>query len=374
MNQYFATTARGLETIAAKELESLGAEDISPDFTGVHFSGDKALMYRVNLWARTIFRVLLPIAEFRCLDRRMLFREIERISWEDYLKPQNTLAVKCTGSNENLNHTHFTALQVKDAIASRQKKKFGSRSSVDTKDPDLLVNVHIREDRCIVSLDSSANSLHRRGYRLAVGSAPLKETLAAALLDMAEYDPDLPFLDPLCGSGTLPIEAALKSLNIAPGLLREKFGFTTWQDFDESLWYELLEEAENSQLSELKAPIYGSDRNSNVLSQARNNAKLSGVEKNVQFAKTELSQLEAPAEKGILMCNPPYGERLGDIEELGEFYKLLGDIFKQRFKGWTAYILTGNRQLMKKVGLRTSRRLHVYNGSIECTLLKYELY
>ncbi|MDY6802617.1 MAG: THUMP domain-containing protein [Cyanobacteriota bacterium] len=374
MNQYFATTARGLETIAAKELESLGAEDISPDFTGVHFSGDKALMYRVNLWARTIFRVLLPIAEFRCLDRRMLFREIERISWEDYLKPQNTLAVKCTGSNEKLNHTHFTALQVKDAIASRQKKKFGSRSSVDTKDPDLLVNVHIREDRCIVSLDSSANSLHRRGYRLAVGSAPLKETLAAALLDMAEYDPDLPFLDPLCGSGTLPIEAALKSLNIAPGLLREKFGFTTWQDFDESLWYELLEEAENSQLSELKAPIYGSDRNSNVLSQARNNAKLCGVEKNVQFAKTELSQLEAPAEKGILMCNPPYGERLGDIEELGEFYKLLGDIFKQRFKGWTAYILTGNRQLMKKVGLRTSRRLHVYNGSIECTLLKYELY
>ena len=374
MNQYFATTARGLETIAAKELENLGAEDISPDFTGVHFSGDKALMYRVNLWARTIFRVLLPIAEFRCLDRRMLFREIERISWEDYLKPKNTLAVKCTGSNEKLNHTHFTALQVKDAIASRQKKKFGSRSSVDTKDPDLLVNVHIREDRCIVSLDSSANSLHRRGYRLAVGSAPLKETLAAALLDMAEYDPDLPFLDPLCGSGTLPIEAALTSLNIAPGLLREKFGFTTWQDFDESLWYELLEEVENSQLSELKAPIYGSDRNSNVLSQARNNAKLCGVEKNVQFAKTELSQLEAPAEKGILMCNPPYGERLGDIEELGEFYKLLGDIFKQRFKGWTAYILTGNRQLMKKVGLRTSRRLQVYNGSIECTLLKYELY
>lgn len=374
MNQYFATTARGLETIAAKELESLGAEDISPDFTGVHFRGDKALMYRVNLWARTIFRVLLPIAEFRCLDRRMLFREVERISWEDYLKPKNTLAVKCTGSNEKLNHTHFTALQVKDAIASRQKKKFGSRSSVNTKNPDLLVNVHIREDRCIVSLDSSANSLHRRGYRLAVGSAPLKETLAAALLDMAEYDPNLPFLDPLCGSGTLPIEAALKSLNIAPGLLREKFGFTTWQDFDESLWYELLEEAENSQLNELKAPIYGSDRNYNVLSQARSNAKLCGVEKNVQFAKTELSQLEAPAEKGILMCNPPYGERLGEIEELGEFYKLLGDIFKQRFKGWTAYILTGNRQLMKKVGLRTSRRLHVYNGSIECTLLKYELY
>lgn len=374
MNQYFATTARGLETIAAQELESLGATDIRPDFTGVHFSGDKALMYRVNLWARTIFRVLCPIAEFRCLDRKMLVREVERIAWEDYLRPNNTLAVKCTGSNQQLNHTHFTALQVKDAIANRQKQKFGSRSSVDTNNPDLLVNAHIKEDHCIISLDSSANSLHRRGYRLAVGSAPLKETLAAALLDMAEYSPDLPFLDPLCGSGTLAIEAALKALNIAPGLLREKFGFTTWQDFDDSLWNQLLEEAENSQLSELKAPIYASDRDSNVLAQARNNAKLCGVADKIQFTKTELADIEAPAEKGILMCNPPYGERLGEVEELGEFYKLLGDTFKQRFKGWTAYILTGNRQLMKKVGLRTARRLHVYNGSIECTLLKYELY
>ena len=374
MNQYFATTARGLETVAAGELETLGAADIRPDFTGVHFSGDKALMYRVNLWARTIFRVLMPIAEFRCLDRKMLLREVERISWEDYLKPQNTLAVKCTGSNKQLNHTHFTALQVKDAIALQQKKKFGRRSNVDTNNPDLLVNAHIKDDRCIISLDSSANSLHRRGYRLAVGSAPLKETLAAALLDMAEYSPDLPFLDPLCGSGTLPVEAALKALNIAPGLLREKFGFTTWQDFDDSLWNQLLEEAENSQLSELKAPIYGSDRNYNVLNQAISNAKLCGVADKIQFTKTELSDIEAPAEKGILICNPPYGERLGEVEELGEFYKLLGDTFKQRFKGWTAYILTGNRQLMKKVGLRTSRRLHVYNGSIECTLLKYELY
>ena len=374
MNQYFATTARGLETVAAEELKTLGAADIRPDFTGVYFSGDKALMYRVNLWARTIFRVLLPIAEFRCWDRKMLFREVERIAWEDYLKPNNTLAVKCTGSNAKLNHTHFTALQVKDAIANRQKKKFGYRSSVDTNDPDLLVNVHIKDDRCIVSLDSSANSLHRRGYRLAVGSAPLKETLAAALLEMAEYSPDLPFLDPLCGSGTLPIEAALKALNIAPGLLREKFGFTTWQDFDESLWNELLEEAKNSQLNQLKAPIYGSDRNFNVLDQAISNAQLCGVGDKIKFAQTALSELEAPAEKGILMCNPPYGERLGEVEELGEFYKLLGDTFKQRFKGWTAYILTGNRQLMKKVGLRTSRRLHVYNGSIECTLLKYELY
>ncbi len=374
MNQYFATTARGLETVAASELETLGAVDIRPDFTGVHFSGDKALMYRVNLWARTIFRVLMPIAEFRCLDRQMLFREVERISWEDYLKPQNTLAVKCTGSNEKLNHTHFTALQVKDAIALRQKKQFGRRSTVDTNNPDLLVNAHIKDDRCIVSLDSSANSLHRRGYRLAVGSAPLKETLAAALLDMAEYDPDLPFLDPLCGSGTLPVEAALKALNIAPGLLREKFGFTTWQDFDESLWNRLLEEAKNSQLSELKAPIYASDRNYNVLDQGISNAKLCGVADKIKFTKTELSEIEAPAEKGILICNPPYGERLGEVEDLGEFYKLLGDIFKQRFKGWTAYILTGNRELMKKVGLRTSRRLHVYNGSIECTFLKYELY
>lgn len=374
MNQYFATVARGLETIAAQELESLGAQDVKPDFTGVYFAGDRALLYRVNLWSRTIFRVLVPIAEFRCYDSNMLYREVQKIPWDEYLEPHNTLAVNCTGGNEKLNHTHFTALQVKNAIADQQRLQFNKRSNVDVENPDLLINLHIHRDRAILSLDSSGGSLHRRGYRPAMGLAPLKETLAAALLEMAEWTPDLPFLDPMCGSGTLPLEATLKALNIAPGLFREKFGFMTWRDFDEPLWDKLWAEAESSELPELKETIAGCDRDSDMLDQARTNAQQAGISGKIQFARTELSELEAPTDRGVLICNPPYGERLGDASELGDLYKMLGDIFKQRFKGWNAFILTGNKELGKQVGLRTSKRIPVLNGSIPCTLLKYELY
>jgi len=374
MNQYFATVARGLEPIAAQELERLGALEVRPDFTGVHFVGDSALLYRVNLWARTIFRVLVTLREFPCPDADRLYEEVQNIDWEQYLQPHNTLAVNATGGNDKLNHTHFTALQVKNAIIDQQRNQFGQRSSVDTQNPDVLINAHIHQDRCILSLDSSGTSLHRRGYRPAVGVAPLKETLAAALLDMAEWEPSLPFLDPLCGSGTLPLEASLKALNIAPGVFRMQFAFERWPDFDEALWEQLLKEAENSELSELKAPIVGSDRDSDILNQARINAQQCGLADKVKFTQTELSQVEAPADSGVIICNPPYGERLGDAKELGDFYKLLGDVFKQRFKGWTAFVLTGNKELAKRVGLKASRRIPVYNGAIACTLLKYELY
>ncbi|NEP87861.1 MAG: RNA methyltransferase [Okeania sp. SIO2C2] len=374
MNQYYAKVAKGLEAIAAQELKSLGAENVCPEFTGVSFTGDKTLLYRVNLWARTIFRVLVPIAEVRCVNREILYKEVKKIPWQRYLSPKNTLAVNCTGSNEKLKHTHYTALQIKDAITEQQIEKFRYRSNIDTKNPDILINAHIQNNNCILSLDSSGSSLHQRGYRLAMGFAPLKETLAAAILEMAEYSPDIPFLDPLCGSGTLPVEASLKALNIAPGLLRNKFSLMNWRDFDKSLWQDLLTEARNSQLTELKSIIVGSDRNPEVLFQARTNAERCGVANKIKFIKTDLSKLKPPADRGIIICNPPYGERLGEVEELGELYKMLGDIFKQRFTGWTAFILTGNKQLSKQVGLRTSRRIPVYNGAIPCTLLKYELY
>ena len=240
--------------------------------------------------------------------------------------------------------------------------------------PEILINAHIEHKNCILSLDSSGSSLHQRGYRLAMGFAPLKETLAAALLEMAEYSPDLAFLDPLCGSGTLPLEASLKALNIAPGLFKNKFAFMNWRDFDESIWEDLLAEAKSNQLTELKSIIMGSDRSSEVLFQACSNAKKCGVADKIKFIQSDLSNIEPPAEKGIIICNPPYGERLGEVEELGKLYKMLGDIFKQRFTGWTAFILTGSKQLSKQVGLRTSGRISVYNGPISCTLLKYELY
>lgn len=373
-NKYFATVARGLEDIAAQELKNLGAINVSTDFTGVHFEGNKSLLYRVNLWARTIFRVLKPIQEIKSYNAQQLYKNVKNIDWEEYLTINQTFAVRCTGGNRHLNHTHFTALQIKNAIIDRQREKTGNRSSVSITHPDIYINAHIQGNRCIISLDSSGESLHRRGFREAMGLAPLKETLAAALIDMTEWTADIAFFDPMCGSGILPLEAALKGLKIAPGLYRERFGFQTWLDFDASLWHDLVTEAKNSQLTELKAPIIGSDYSEEVINQAYSNSFNCGLNSYVKFKQKDLSEIEAPAEKGVIICNPPYGKRISDTEELSPLYKQLGDIFKQRFKGWTGYILTGNKELAKKVGLRASRRIRVYNGSLPCTLLKYELY
>jgi putative N6-adenine-specific DNA methylase len=374
MDKYFATVARGLETLAAQELENLGAHSVEPGFCGVAFRGDRTLLYRVNLWARLPFRILMKLDEFRCQDAQELYRHIQTIDWSNYLTPDLTLAVKATGKSDRLNHTHFTALQVKNAIVDQQMQEFGDRSNVDTESADLRISVHIDRDTCTLSLDSSGNSLHRRGYRPAVGAAPLKESLAAALIQMSGWQPDLMFYDPLCGSGTLPLEACLKALNVAPGLFRESFGFETWRDFDPSVLEKLIQEAEDSQLDRLPAPIWGSDGDPKTIEQAIANATNCGVLDQVYFSQIDLNDVAAPGDSGVLFCNPPYGERLGRDRDLGEFYKQLGDILKQRFKGWTAFILSGNKELAKSIGLKSSQRTAVFNGTLPCQLMKYELY
>jgi putative N6-adenine-specific DNA methylase len=265
-------------------------------------------------------------------------------------------------------------LGIKNAIVDQQRQQTGTRSSVDTEEPDLSIDAHIENDRCTLSLDSSGGSLHRRGYHPAMGVAPLKETLAAALLELAQWTPDLPFLDPCCGSGTLPIEATLKALDIAPGLYRSGFGLQKWRDFEPELWKKLIDEANQRQKFSLAAPIFGSDGDRSVLEEAKANAAFCQIEEYIQFSQKQITELESPGDRGVILCNPPYGMRLGDTQALGTLYKQLGDVFKQRFKGWTAYILTGNKELAKQVGLRTAKRIAVYNGSLPCTLLKYELY
>lgn len=374
MSEYFATVARGLEELAAQELTELGAQDVAQGFCGVSFQGDRELLYRVNLWARLPFRVLIKLGEFPSLDANELIESIQQIEWAKYLNPDLTMAVTVTGKNEQLNHSHFTAVQVKRAITNQQTKEFGSRSNVDIDEPDVRINVHIDKDICTVSLDSSGNSLHRRGYRSAVGDAPLKESLAAALMKMSGWTPDLAFVDPLCGSGTLPLEAAMQALNIAPGIFRDQFGFERWLDFDRALFEQLLKDAETGEKKDLELTIIGSDRSFEVIQQAKSNAQKSGVERYIQFAQLELAEVEAPSDSGILLCNPPYGERLGRDEDLGAFYKLLGDILKNRFKGWTAYVLSGNKELAKSIGLRSAQRFPVYNGTLACQLMKYEMY
>jgi putative N6-adenine-specific DNA methylase len=350
---YFATTARGLEEIAAGELESLGAKEIKPVFTGVHFQGDISLLYRVNLWSRIIFRVLVPIVEIPCRDAEELYDSIQGIDWRDYLTSEQTLAVQCTGTNYRLNHTHYTALSIKNAIIDQQRQQ---------------------GNRCVLSLDSSGHSLHRRGYHQAMGVAPLKESLAAALVELSAWQDDIPLLDPFCGSGTIAIEATLKALNVAPGLSRSEFGFQKWPDYQPDLWESLLKEAQEKQKIRPNAPIYASDADYEVLKQAEDNAYFCQVQDYIDFSLQSITDLEPPSDRGIILCNPPYGKRLGNTEELGTLYKTFGDVLKQRFKGWTAYILSGNKELTKQIGLRSSRRTPLFNGSLPCTLLKYELY
>ncbi len=374
MSHYFATAARGLESLLAQELEQLGAQSVDPGFCGVSFEGDRDLLYRVNLWARLPFRVLVRLKYFPCQDAEDLYREIQSIDWSNYLRPDLTLAVNATGKNDRLNHTHFTALQVKNAIVDQQQEQFGERSDVELQEPDVRINLHVDREFCTLSLDSSGNSLHRRGYRPAVGSAPLKESLAAALIQLSGWQPNQLFYDPLCGSGTLPLEACLKSLHIAPGLFRDRFGFETWPDFDAALLEGLIKEAEVSQKQFLPAAIWGSDRDEAVIEQAIGNAAKSGLQDHIWFSQIELADVEAPGDSGILLCNPPYGERLGKDSDLGAFYKLLGDVLKQRFKGWTAFVLSGNKELSLSIGLKSSQRVTIYNGSLPCQLMKYELY
>ncbi|AFZ44203.1 rRNA (guanine-N(2)-)-methyltransferase [Halothece sp. PCC 7418] len=374
MNQYFATVARGLEELAAQELTELGAKKVTPTFTGVEFQGDQKLLYQVNLWSRIIFRVLVPIMKFPCQNSEELYEGVQEINWDHYLSPEETLAVHCTGKNEQLNHSHFSALQVKNAIADQQRDHFGQRSNVDVESPDLIINLHIETTHAILSLDSTGDSLHRRGYRPAMGTAPLKETFASALLAMTDWETDLPLLDPMCGSGTFPIEAGLKALKIAPGSFRKTFAFEKWSDFNRELWEQVKTEARQQELSTLPAGIYGRDRAWEMLEQAQVNVENAGLDNHINFTRMELSQLEPPSDQGIIICNPPYGKRLGEVKELGHLYKELGDIFKQRFKGWIAYVLSGNKELTKKIGLRTSKRIPVYNGSLPCTLLRYELF
>lgn len=374
MAQYFATVSRGLEDLAAEELMALGAQSVEPGFCGVAFEGDRALLYHVNLWARLPFRILLTIGEFPCEDSDELYQGIQALDWSAYLTPDYTLAVTATGKTPRLNHTHFTAVQVKKAIVEQQHRRWGERSSVDTEAPDVRINVHLDRDRTVVSLDSSGNSLHRRGYHPAMGAAPLKESLAAALIQISGWQPDQPFLDPLCGSGTLPLEAGLKALNIAPGLFRENFGFETWPDFDAVLFDALLAKAEADQKSELVAPIVGCDRSLEVVLQARSNAQRCMTGHQVQFWHQDLADLEAPADSGVVVCNPPYGVRLGTDQDLGAFYKLLGTVLKTRFKGWTAFVLSGNKALSQNIGMKSSQRTPVFNGAIPCQLMKYEIY
>jgi putative N6-adenine-specific DNA methylase len=371
---FFATTAKGIEELLAAELQSLGIAAAAVETGGVRFTGELDSCYRANLWLRTASRVLMPLAGFPCETPQQLYEGVRSIPWHDFITPQMTLAVDCNLRDSALTHSGFVALKTKDAIVDEVRDRCGSRPNVDTRDPDLRVNVHLVKNRCTVSLDTSGTPLDRRGYRLERNEAPLRETLAAALVMLTGWDGTVPLADPMCGSGTIPIEAALKAARRAPGLLRSSFGFQRWPGFDAALWQRLEEEAHDTALDSLPATITGCDRSARALAVARQNSGRAGVEGMINLLHREVGDFVPPPGPGVLLFNPPYGRRLGEEEELKPLYRQIGDVMKQRCTGYTAWLFTGSAELAKCVGLRASRRIVLFNGPIECRLLKYELY
>lgn len=369
----FAAVPRGSEEIAAAELQALGIEGPAVLRGGVSFTTGRSGLYRANLWLRTASRVLVNLSSFPCSSPSELYAGVHAINWLDIIKPTMTLAVDCTLRDSALTHSGFVALKTKDAIVDCIREQCGSRPSVDTASPDVRVNIHLAKNVCTVSLDSSDASLDRRGYRLERNEAPLRETLASAVIALTGWDGSIPLADPMCGSGTIPIEAGLMAARIAPGLNRS-FGFERWLDFDARLWDRIMKEAHDGIRKLPLGLITGYDRDGRALQIARRNAEAAGFTGEIHFFNTALDEFMPEGDKGVVIINPPYGKRLGDEEELKELYCQIGDIMKKRCRGWTGYVLTGNLELAKYIGLKASRRFVLFNGPIECRLLKYELY
>lgn len=372
--RFFATTAKGVEEVLAGELRKLGIAEPRVEKGGVGFSGDMSVCYRANLWLRTAHRILMPLAEFVCETPQSLYAGIRSLPWERYVSVDRTIAVDCNLRDSALTHSGFVALKTKDAVVDTIRDLCGRRPNVDAANPDVLINVHLVRNRCTVSLDTSGTSLDKRGYRLDRREAPLRETVAAAMLELAGWDGSVPLLDPMCGSGTIPIEAALAASRRPPGLMRPGFGFQRWPGFEPSVWRQVVEEARAGVLEHLPMPIVGSDVSAGALQAAAKNTARAGVGGLVSYRRADIGDSPSPLPPGILMCNPPYGVRMGEEESLKPLYKRIGDVLKRRFTGYTAYLLTANPELAKHVGLRASRRIVLYNGPIECRMLRYDLY
>ena len=381
---FFASAARNLETLLAEELRGLGIANARETRAGARFSGGLADAYRVCLWSRVASRVLLPLADFEAAGAEALYDGVQHIDWSLHLTPERSFAVHLDTARSQVDHGHFGALKIKDSIVDQFRTRTGARPSVDIRRPDLAIHCLLFRDRATLSLDLSGEALHRRGWRVQGGAAPLKENLAAAVLLRAGWPAvaadggDL--LDPLCGSGTLPIEATLMAADIAPGLLREHWGFTGWLGHDAAAWAALLAEARERRAAGLRRlaasgiRIQGSDQDQAAVRTARANAEHAGLAGHVRFERRGLADCRPDSGRtGLIVTNPPYGERLGAQSGLPALYAQLGATLREHFDGWQAAVLTGNPEFGKRMGLRAKRFHTLYNGPIECRLLHFDI-
>ena len=373
---HFVPCAAGLEPVLLAEMTGLGLEGCREVPGGVHFEGDAAACYRANLWLRCGARVLRVLAEFPCADHEALYAAAYRVEWERLMGVQQTLAVRVVlgrGRIPALSHSQFLSRRIKDAIVDRFRARCGQRPDVDPEQPHLPVHAFIENGRCTLSLDTSAPPLFMRGYRQGEAAAPLKETLAAGLIALAGWHGERPFYDFFCGTGTLPIEAALLAGRRAPGLLRERFAFQHWPDYRPAVFDAQVRQA-RAAAKPVPVPIHASDRDPRAVALARENARRAGVADAISFSVRDAADFQPQAGTGLVLINPPYGERLGDHDSLQPLYRQIGDTLKQRCAGMEAHVFTLHSELIKSIGLRTSRRVILFNGPLECRLLEFKLY
>ncbi len=372
LHRFFAPCPRGLETVLADELRGLGSRHVAATEGGVAFAGPMDLVYRVNVESRIASRVLWEIGRSKYRTEQDVYHLAAHLPWPEWFTSNETIKVKVSAKQCPLKSLDFVTLRIKDAVCDRFLSARKSRPSVETTRPDVRIDAFLSRDDVVLYLDTSGEPLFKRGYRLGVVGAPLRENLAAGLLKLAGWAPDRPLLDPMCGSGTIPLEAAMMARSIAPGLGR-RFAFEKLSWFDAGQWANVRESSLAGQRSAGGAPIYAYDRDPNAISLAGDNLRRAGVRDDVRLSRSELLDVVAPAPDGILVTNPPYGVRIGQAEELVRFYPQLGDWLKRRLAGWTAYVLTGDVRLAKLIGLSPSKRLVLFNGSLECRLYEFRI-
>lgn len=371
-----AKTFKGLESVLAQELINLGAENVQAERRAVSFTGDKAMLYRANFCLRTAIRILVPIVSFKAKTTDEVYEHVKQIDWSQYMTPATTFAIDATVYSDFFRHSAFLTYRVKDAVADWWMEHKQIRPSVKIDNPDLRLNVHAAQDHITLSLDSSGESLHKRGYRVATTEAPISEVLAAGLLSLAGWHGQTDLYDPMCGSGTFLIEGALMALNLAPGIFRSKFAFERWNDFDEDLFEMIANDDSGDQVFEHH--IYGSDASFYAIQAALKNIRSARLDKYISLKQIRIQELKDlpidPKHPPLVIMNPPYGERLAQNKDMLRLYQDIGSVLKHQFMGAEAWILSSNEEAMKCVGLKPSQKLHILNGELDCRFNQYKLF
>lgn len=371
--QYFAQAPGKMEEFCEQELLQLGAKNTKVVYRGIYFNADQETLYRINYCSRLLSRIIAPVAKFYCPDPELLLKFASKIKWEDFISIDQTFAITSSVTKSKITNSLYASQKLKDGIADYFRNKFGKRPDVHVSKPDVRFNLFIEKDRAVIGLDTSGESLHKRGYRLLAGEAPMQETLAAAIIKISNWDGEKTLWDPMCGSGTILCEALMHYCRIPAQKLRSNFGFFHLPDFDKSLWQKIKNE-EDSKIRELpKGLIKGSDRSEKAVEVTRDNLSRLPFSENVEL-KVQRFENVKNFEGGMLITNPPYGIRLGEIEEVKSLFKELGDFLKQKCTGTTAFIYTGDPALRKSIGLKTSRRVHLVNGKLEGVLFQIDSY